>query len=74
MKLNDLLCQDHEAHAFFSGLSHRVQEDLRSCGGDIGSLAALREYANNLGANQLRADGIPMDPEQRAQWTMEHQT
>ncbi len=81
LELKSLLQKDKEAAAFFESLPKTLQGELRRCGGNIGSLAALREYAIDL-TNQRRVaeddriiakNGIPLDPELAAEWTREHQ-
>ncbi len=82
MELQSLLQKDQDAAAFFTSLPKELQGELRRRGGNISSLAALREYAIDL-TNQwkpseedkrvIAKNGIPLDPELAAEWTREHQ-
>lgn len=80
MKLDKLLKTDQEAARLFSHLPLQVQKSIHRTGGDIDSLAALRDYTINMVdhdgpfyANGV-IDGTELDPELKAHWTMEHQT
>ncbi len=82
MELKSLLQTDKDAAAFFASLPKALQGELRRCGGNIGSLAALREYAIDLTNHRepaqdddrfIAKNGIPLDPELAADWTKEHQ-
>ncbi len=80
MELKSLLQKDKDAAAFFESLPKELQGELMRRSGNIGSLAALREYAIDL-TNQpepgkdrfIAQNGIPLDPEFSAEWTREHQ-
>lgn len=80
MKLDELLERDKEAAHLFDHLPLEVQKIIRRTGGDIDTLAALRDHTINLVhhegpfyANGV-IDGTELDPELKAHWTMEHQT
>lgn len=51
--LDQLLRQDPEARAFFSGLPEYVREHIRSRSDSVNSYESLSDYADNL----LRGDG-----------------
>ena len=80
MKLDDLLARDQEAAQLFNRLPLQVQKSIYRTGGDIDTLAALRDHTINMvnhdGPFYANAviDGKPLDPELAAYWTMEHQT
>lgn len=80
MKLDDLLQNDREAAALFNSLPLPVQKTIRRTASDINSLAALRDYTINMVHNDgpfyanAVLDGTELEPELKAQWTMEHQT
>lgn len=79
MNLEELLHKDKEAAALFDNLPLQVQKIIRRTGSNIGSLAALRDYTTNMvhqdGPFYANAvlDGTELDPELKAEWTMEHQ-
>lgn len=79
MKLDKLLERDPEAAQLFARLPLEVQKVIRRTGGDIDTLAALRDHTINLvhqeGPFYANAviDGTELDPELKARWTMEHQ-
>lgn len=79
MKLDELLRTDKEAEALFHDLPLQIQKHIRRTGADIGSLAALRDYTANMvhrdGPFYANAvlDGTKLEPELKAEWTMEHQ-
>lgn len=51
--LDELLCGDPAAKDYFSTLPDYVREQISSRGGNVNSLASLRDYAENL----TRGDG-----------------
>ena len=80
MKLDELLKNDPEAAKLFDHLPLEVQKIIRRTGGDIDTLAALRDHTINMVhqegpfyANGV-IDGTELDPELKARWAMEHQT
>ncbi len=80
MELKSLLQKDKDAAAFFESLPQTLQGELMRRGGNISSLAALREYAIDLTNRPepakervIAQNGIPLDPELSAEWTREHQ-
>lgn len=79
MKLDELLKKDREAAALFNNLPLQVQKSIRRAGGDIDSLAALREHTIQMvdhGGPFFAhgvIDGTKLDPELKAEWTREHQ-
>ncbi len=81
MELKSLLQKDKDAAAFFESLPKTLQGELMKRGGNISSLAALREYAIDLTNRPnpkcddriIAQNGIPLDPELSAEWTREHQ-
>lgn len=80
MELDDLLYRDEEAAALFSHLPEKVQATLRRRAGHINTLAALRDYTVQMVGNDgpfyavRTEDGTCMEPELKAEWTMEHET
>ena len=80
MKLDELLQRDKEAAQLFNRLPLQVQKTIHRTGGDIDTLAALRDHTINMvnhdGPFYANAviDGKPLDPELAAHWTMEHET
>ncbi len=78
MNLEQLLSEDKDAAAYYATLPVLAQNKLRRCGGNISSLAALRDYSATLvsrsgpfyGKTQPQ-DGTQLDPELAAEWTRE---
>ena len=80
MKLDKLLANDKEAARLFGCLPLQAQNIVRRTGGDIDTLAALRDHTINL-VNQdgpfyanAVLDGNDLDPELKAHWVREHET
>lgn len=79
MKLDELLKNDREAAALFNNLPLQVQKNIRRVGGDIDSLAALRDHTIHMVDHNGPffahgvIDGTKLDPELKAEWTKEHQ-
>lgn len=80
MELDDLLHRDKDAAKLFSHLPPEVQDTIRRKAGNIRSLAALRDYTIHLVDHNgpfyavHTEDGTCMEPELKAEWTMEHET
>lgn len=80
MELDDLLHHNKEAAALFSHLPPAVQGHIRSTAGHINTLEALRDYTIRMVDHSgpfyavRTEDGTCMEPELKAQWTMEHET
>lgn len=80
MELDALLRRDKEAAALFSHLPSKVQETLRTKAGNINTLASLRDYIIRMVDHDgpfyaaRTEDGTCMEPELKAEWTMEHET
>ena len=79
MKLDELLATDREAARLFNCLPLQAQKTVRRTGGDIDTLAALRDHmialvdhSGPFYANPV-LDGNDLDPELKAHWVMEHQ-
>ena len=80
MDLENLLKTDKEAADLFSHLPLQAQKEIRRTGRNISTLAALRDHTirmvNENGpfyANGV-IDGTKLEPELKAEWTMEHET
>lgn len=82
MTLSSLLHQDAEAKRLYQALPKAIQFKLRHTAGNVTSLAALREYASDLVAQEAAHyngltgvnSGIPLDPALVAEWTAEHES
>ena len=80
MELDNLLRRDKDAAALFAHLPHTVQQNIRQRAGSISTLAALRDYTIHMIDHSgpfyaaRTEDGTCMEPELKAEWTMEHET
>ncbi len=80
MELEELLRRDRAAATLFSHLPFAAQKEIRQTGRDIGTLAALRERAigmiqeNGPFYANCVVDGTQLEPEEKAEWTKEHET
>lgn len=80
MELDHLLRRDKDAAALFSHLPPNVQTTIRQSAGNISTLEALRDYTTRMVDHNgpfyagRTEDGTCMEPELKAEWTMEHET